>query len=107
MNPKELSRGEEEFLFHCRAYKFTEPKREYQFCDGNKFRFDFAWPEWKVAVEIEGGVWRNGRHNRGNGFEADCKKYNLAALGGWKVFRFTTGQVKSGEAIEFIRTVIS
>jgi very-short-patch-repair endonuclease len=50
---------------------------------------DFAWPEQKVAVEIEGGVFSGGRHTRGAGFVADCDKYNALAAAGWRLFRFT------------------
>ncbi len=69
-----------------------EPEREYRFCE-RRWRFDFAWPDAKVAVECEGGVWSRGRHVRGAGFEADCAKYNRAAADGWRVFRLTRGML--------------
>ena len=62
---------------------------EYQFTATRKWRFDRAWPEQRVAVELEGGVWSNGRHTRPAGYEADCQKYNAATALGWRVFRFT------------------
>jgi hypothetical protein len=46
-----------------------------------------------VAVELEGGVYTNGRHTRGKGFEADATKYNAAASEGWVVFRLTAGML--------------
>ena len=63
------------------------PVREYQFCKDRKWRFDFAWPERMIAVEIEGG--HGGRHQRYYGYQQDCDKYNRATLMGWKVYRFT------------------
>jgi len=73
------------------AADLPEPIREYRFHDKRRFRFDFAWPgDGKIAVELEGGTFAGGRHNRGIGFETDCIKYNLATADGWKVFRFTT-----------------
>ena len=54
-----------------------------------KWRFDIAWPEYKIAVEVEGGVYTSGRHTRGVGYEMDLRKYNAAALCGWLVFRAT------------------
>lgn len=69
--------------------------REYRFAPPRRFRFDFADPVTLIAVEIEGGNWTGGRHTRGSGFEMDCKKYNLAALRGWKVFRFTSGMLRA------------
>lgn len=74
-----------------------EPVREYRFGEG-RHRFDFAWPDLKMAAEVEGGTWAGGRHSTGKGFAADCRKYNAAALAGWRVFRFTGDQVRSGYA---------
>ena len=53
------------------------------------WRFDFAWPNEKVAVELEGGTWIKGAHTRGNHYRSDCEKYNFAQISGWKVLRFT------------------
>jgi len=71
----------------CLADRF---EREYKFHPVRKWRFDFADPHGKVAVEIEGGAFSGGRHTRGAGFIADCEKYNAAILMGWRVFRFAT-----------------
>ena len=70
------------------------PVREYRFALPRRFRFDFAWPSERVAVELEGGIWMRGRHVRGKGYEKDCEKYNLAALRGWRVLRFTRGMLE-------------
>ncbi len=76
-----------------------EPDQEYRFHPFRRWRFDFAWPEDKLAVEIEGGTWVNGRHNRPKGFEADCEKYNAATLLGWRVLRFTGDMVRDKRGI--------
>ncbi|OGT23778.1 MAG: hypothetical protein A2W47_04320 [Gammaproteobacteria bacterium RIFCSPHIGHO2_12_38_15] len=68
------------------------PEAEYRFCE-RKWRFDFAWPEKKVAVECEGGLYSGGRHVRGTGFLADMEKYNKAVLLGWKVLRYSPEQM--------------
>ena len=94
------------FALHCKAYGL-EPQPEYRFHPGRKWRFDFAFPDRKVAVEIEGGIWTNGRHSRGSGAVKDMEKYNAAAALGWFVFRFDGGAVKRGEAIEFMRSVLA
>lgn len=79
-----------------------EPRPEYLFCLDRMWRFDFAWPDWRIAVEHEGGTWSGGRHTRGKGFEADCVKYNTATVLGWQVLRFTSDQISRGEALEMI-----
>jgi len=80
------------------------PIEEYRFCEDRRWRFDYAWPRFKVAVEVEGGVWIKavGGHNRPIHFVKDMEKYNRATFDGWKVFRFTPQQFKTGEAGEFL-----
>lgn len=83
------------------------PAREFYFARPTRmWRFDFAWPLERVAVEIEGGTWTNGRHTRGSGFADDCEKYSEAALRGWCVLRFTGAQVRSGYAADFAMTAL-
>lgn len=96
------SRWEETLIFQIKALKIPLPVREWRFHPLRKWRFDFAWPTQKVAVEVEGGIYSNGRHTRGSAFEADAEKYNTAALMGWRVFRFGPKAVQSGRAAEFL-----
>lgn len=104
--PKALSIGEETLAIQCRAYNFT-PEREYRFAEGRKYRFDFAFPESMVAIEVEGGTqFGMSRHSRGSGFEADCQKYNCATRLGWKVYRYSTAMVERGDAINDLLAVI-
>jgi very-short-patch-repair endonuclease len=91
---------------HITLFKLPEPVKEYQFAPPRRFRFDFAWLEQKVAAEIEGGTWNNGGHTRGKHFESDAEKYNLAALMGWRVLRFTTNMVTDGRAIDTIKKAL-
>jgi very-short-patch-repair endonuclease len=91
--------GEATFALHCQVHDL-KPLRECRFAEPRKWRFDFAFPVSRIAVEIEGGTRMNGRHNRHDGFEKDAEKYNEAAIRGWRVLRFTTEQVKSGLAID-------
>jgi len=55
---------------------------------GRKHRFDFAWPDFMVAVEINGNAWNvkgGGRHGQDN----DLEKMNIAVSMGWKVYQFS------------------
>lgn len=74
----------------CRAAGLPDPVPEFVFHPHRKWRFDYAWPQEKVAVEIEGGIFarEGGRHNRGAGMKADMEKYNAAVILGWGVLRF-------------------
>jgi very-short-patch-repair endonuclease len=74
-----------------REYPLT---REYYFAKPRRWRFDAAWPDQFVAVEMEGGIWSRGRHTRGVGVRRDMEKYNTAARLGWCVLRFATNDLK-------------
>jgi very-short-patch-repair endonuclease len=100
------SEGVETLAIHLRASKIGYT-REYRFDkNGRRWRFDFALAKG-FAVEVEGGIWIKGRHSRGSGMEEDMRKYNEAALQGWRVLRFSTEMVKSGEAIDVIRRAMT
>ncbi len=67
-------------------------EKEYQFAKPRKFRFDYAIPNKKIAIEYEGLNWNphtKSRHLTLTGYSKDCEKYNLAVLNGWKVLRYT------------------
>ena len=73
---------------------------EYVFHDTRKWRFDFALPDERLAIEIEGGT-RSGksRHVKHKGYTEDCDKYNEAALYGWAVLRFTSEHLKDPDRV--------
>lgn len=78
-------------------------KCEYQFNPERKWRFDFAAPSMRLAIEVEGGTtYGNSRHSYGKGFDDDAEKYNTASAMGWTLFRFSSNMIKSGEAITFL-----
>jgi very-short-patch-repair endonuclease len=94
-----MSAGEDLMAWQLRAAGLPEPVREHRFDATRRWRFDFAWMPQRIALEVEGGTFAGGRHSRGTGFEADCLKYNAAALDGWRVFRVTTAMVDDGRAL--------
>lgn len=107
MSKKQPSELEETLALQLRAARVSPPKREFAFHPTRKWRFDFAWPDIKLAVECEGGIWTNGAHTRGAHFEGDAEKYNQALLLGWRVLRFTGRVIKSGQALQVIEAAIS
>ena len=102
-----MSDAEEALMFHFRAAGVPLPSREYAFTEKRRWRFDFAWPARKLAVEIEGGIFSGGRHTRGSGFEKDCEKYAEAVLAGWRVLRVTTAMVTDGRALALVERALA
>ena len=127
-----MSKLEELFALHLRTAGLA-PVSEYRFAAeivgteagvrkrlveaGLKdWRFDFAFVDLKIAIEIEGttsygknknGTMRLGRHQTAKGFAEDCKKYNSACLNGWTVLRFDGRMVRTLEAIDTIKTFLA
>jgi hypothetical protein len=94
------------FLLLLAAHALPAPVTEFRFDATRRWRFDYAWPGQRVALEQEGGVWVQGRHTRGRGYLNDLEKYNAAAAGGWLVLRFTPQQLDSGDALVLLRQAL-
>ncbi|RDH41428.1 hypothetical protein [Zooshikella ganghwensis] len=95
-----MSKLEATLELHIRCMKLPKPETEYKFHPSRCWRFDFAWPDRKLAVEVDGGGWSNGRHTRGAGFAEDMRKYNAALIMGWRVYRCDAKLIKSGQAVD-------
>lgn len=89
-------------LFQLQVDGLPAPVLEYRFHPTRKWPFDLAWPAERLAVEVEGGLFINGRHSRGEGYERDLVKYAEALLAGWRVLRVSPRQVKNGQAVGWI-----
>ena len=76
------------------------PVREYRFHPDRKWRFDFAFPELKLAIEYEGLPLQveKSRHTTVTGFAGDCEKYSEAAILGWRIIRVNALSMQSGVA---------
>lgn len=105
--PRAPSALEERLWWLLRHEQLPLPEREHRFHPVRKWRFDFAYPANRIAIECEGGVWIMGRHTRGSGFEEDCAKYNQAAILGWRILRFTKSMIDSGQAIFAIKEALT
>lgn len=88
--PNQLHLEYKETFFNKVSYEWgLNVVPELSFCEGRLWRMDYAFPDAKVAVEVEGGTWTGGRHTTGSGFKKDAEKYNTAASLGWLVLKAT------------------
>lgn len=90
---------EARFALIWRTLGLSEPEivPECVFHPERRWRFDFAFPEARLAVEIDGGQWapHGGRHSR----DSDREKLNAAAVLGWRVLRYSGAMLKDPEAV--------
>ncbi|WP_230425786.1 endonuclease domain-containing protein [Spartinivicinus ruber] len=103
-----------ENLFHHQINMpgFARFISEYRFHPNRLWRFDFVFPDYNLAVELEGGTYSHGRrtktghtlksrHLTPTGFYQDCEKYAEAAIQGWSVLRFDSRMVREGSAFDY------
>ena len=95
------------FTVICKTDLGVECVKEYKFHPERRWRFDYAIPEHKIALEVEGGVWTQGRHTRPQGFLGDIEKYNTATLMGWRVFRTTPTDLYRTATINLLKMAIN
>lgn len=94
------------FTSICKIDLKIEVVKEHIFHPTRKWRFDYAIPEHKIAIEIDGGVWINGRHNRASGYVKDMQKFNAAASMGWVVLKFTPDEMYKQSTFDIIKQTI-
>ena len=81
-NPKLYSRL---ITSYWESLGLPSPIRELRFHAQRKWRFDYAWPEARVALECQGGIFSKGRHTRGAALLKEWDKLNTAAVMGWRI----------------------
>lgn len=91
------------FTVLCRSDLKVECVKEHKFHPVRKWRFDYAIPAHKIAIEVEGGVWTGGRHTSPKGFLNDMEKYNTATIMGWKVLRTIPDKLCTNATLGMIR----
>lgn len=78
---------------------------EFWFHPSRNWRFDFAFPTCKVAIEIDGRARGNpatsGRHQTVDGVRRDLEKHRAAVLRGWRVLRYPS--TDKGAAMAWVR----
>ena len=84
-----------------------KPVQEFRFDETRRWRLDFAWPEYKVALEIDGGIFVNGGHNRGAQIMKTWEKENTAACMGWRFIKCQPKDVLKLSTIETLKKALS
>ena len=72
------------------AWETDYTKRYAKSKRSKRYRADFAHPEARVTIEVQGGTWNRGRHVQATGYARDARKFNLCQLSDWQVFLLVT-----------------
>jgi len=91
----------------CQQSGLPKPVAEHCWHPTRKFRADYAWPELRIILEVEGGVWSGGKHGRGSGIVKDIEKQNEAAALGWLYLRCQPKELLSVRTMEYVRQAIA
>ena len=109
-----MSRGKASFVLKAKTASalfvqlgLPQPLAEHRFHPIRRWRFDYAWPDHKIALEVEGGVWTGGRHTSSVGFIKDMEKYNAAACLGWRIIRCQPSTLMKLATIETLKEAIN
>lgn len=103
---KKSSALESRFASIWDALGGVELVREFRFDKTRRWRADFASESARVLIEVEGGVWRGGRHTNPQGFINDAEKYLAATLQGWSVIRLVGKQLNPAtlrQVVDYVR----
>ena len=100
------SKLEELLACQIRDAAVPVPKREHCCVSSRGFRWDFAWPELMLAVEVQGQIWSKGAHSSGVGILRDHEKHNLATVAGWRVLYASGNTIRTGEFFKYLLQII-
>ncbi len=97
-----------DLLTQLKVHGLPTPLTEHRFALPRQWRLDYFFPPpYDLGVEVEGGAWVNGRHNRASGWLKDMSKYNELTLLRIRLLRVTPQMVDSGEAVDLIKRALS
>jgi hypothetical protein len=80
----------------CLDQNWPAPLAEHRFNAERRWRFDLAWPGQWVAVEVQGGLFTQGRHTRGAALCREMEKLNDAQIRGWIVLLIQPKDITNG-----------
>ena len=94
------------FMDLCCASEIALPEVEYRFAPPRRWRMDFAWPAYNLFLEVQGGIFTEGRHTRGAALLREWEKLNTAAGLGWRVLFCQPCDLCSVATIAAVRTAL-
>lgn len=82
-------------------HRLPNPLREFQFMTSREWRLDYAWPDFMLAVEVQGMV-----HRIKARFLADVEKLAYAQMHGWTVLLIAGQDIRSPRGVMWLQTLL-
>ena len=90
----------------CVVHGLPVPVAEHRFSPPRRWRWDWAWPDRRIALEVNGGIWTRGKHSRGAGQLRDFEKWSEGAAQGWRVIHVTPAQIHAPATWDWLRRAL-
>lgn len=100
-----MSAAEDELAFSLRAVKIPFEQQVRLWCWHRRWRCDFLVDE-RLIVEVEGGLFSSGGHNRGAYIEDTMEKLATALGAGYSALRVSPRHIKDGRALKWIEAAL-
>ena len=91
---------------YYKSQGLPEPEFEVEYIPGRKFRLDVAWPQYKIGIEVQGGLWMKAAHSTGKGIKRDMEKRNLGILAGWRVIECEPKDLCTADVVDMIKKLM-
>ena len=86
----------------CDRTKIPLPVQQLRFAAGRDYRADFAWPDHRLLVEVDGGLWIGGKHAIALHETRRQRRRIYAQALGWSIVEVGPPDVRSGAACDLI-----
>lgn len=91
------------FMAALESVGLPRPIKEVVMIKGRRYRVDYAWPDIRLGVEIQGGVFTRGAHGSVYGILQGYKKANDAAANGWSLMYFLPSEMLKTDTLTSIK----
>lgn len=81
--------------------RLPNPLLEFRFMQSRDWRFDYAWPDFMLAVEVQGMV-----HRIKARFLSDVEKLAYAQMHGWTVLLISGQDIRSPRGVLWLQTLL-
>ena len=95
-----MSEAQRYMAIQIKGAQLPAPVLEYAFDSSEQYRLTFAWPSYRVALEIEEALFII------SDMESNCLKYSEAAAAGWCVLQCTSTMVRDGTALKLLERAL-